>query len=323
MRIFNDNMFENINDVFISNNFDEIFSQEQFYSIAVFDILGFSNYISENGNKTILNLYRRLLNLAYKPDILRMAPVPLSKDWKYSTYALNVNGYVRTAHFSDTFIIYVNYISNRSDSCYLNNQKYEEYPLLLFEELAKIFVPFLFNHSIFLTFLHTCMEFFCNAVVEGIPLRGCVSFGKATMDSSNDIYFGESLVEAARGEPSRKSLNISFGKSFNNYHPIYNDYFIPMFDYIKNDSKANFLSPMILDWPRFWDELPIFQKYSFEDCIRKMDSNPNFSEYYDNAIQMYKFSKKHRNWSKEINRDNLKNIVVFYDVGREWYNLVK
>ena len=39
----------------------EINGQEQLYSIALFDILGFSNFVEQNGNHTILGLYTRLL----------------------------------------------------------------------------------------------------------------------------------------------------------------------------------------------------------------------------------------------------------------------
>ena len=40
-------------------------------------------------------------------------------------------------------------------------------------------------------------------------------------------YLGEPLVEVAKGETAQNALGIAFGKSFNNSHPVYNDYFIP------------------------------------------------------------------------------------------------
>lgn len=46
------------------------------------------------------------------------------------------------------------------------------------------------------------MDFFCQSIIEGIPLRGCISTGIAMMDQYKSIYFGNPLVEAARGEPA-------------------------------------------------------------------------------------------------------------------------
>ncbi len=114
------------------------------------------------------------------------------------------------------------------------------------------------------------MDFFCQSIIVGIPLRGCVSSGFALMDSNKSIYFGTPLVEAVRGEPARKALGISFGKSFNNHHPVYNDYFIPFWDFIKTDDpKSKFISPMALDWSRYWRISPDYKDFSFADCIKK------------------------------------------------------
>ena len=167
------------------------------------------------------------------------------------------------------------------------------------------------------------MDFFCQSIIAGIPLRGCVSSGFALMDSNKSIYFGTPLVEAARGEPARKALGISFGKSFNNHHPVYNDYFIPFWDFIKtNDPKSKFISPMVLDWPRYWRISPDFKDFSFADCIKKMNTNPDFSEYYDNAISFFDFSNEHENWYEEINRDGISDIIDYYKNTEEWFKSV-
>ena len=57
------------------------------------------------------------------------------------------------------------------------------------------------------------MDFFCQSIIEGIPLRGCISTGIAMMDQYKSIYFGNPLVEAARGEPAQNTLGVAFGKS--------------------------------------------------------------------------------------------------------------
>lgn len=58
------------------------------------------------------------------------------------------------------------------------------------------------------------MEFFCQAIFAGIPLRGCLSTGMALMDQEKTIYFGDPIVEAARGETAQYAIGIAFGKKF-------------------------------------------------------------------------------------------------------------
>lgn len=299
-------------------------AQEQFYSIALFDILGFSNFVEKNGNQIILDLYNKLVELIHEHDQTngdptKAVPANLTEDWTGGMYVAGVHGYVRVCHFSDTFLIYVNYLV-RAPGFWLATQYNEPYPLLLGESGTAFCPAIIYEHPSYLSFLQTCMDFFCQATISGIPLRGCVSSGFATMDSVKSIYFGKPLVEAAKGEPVRKSLGISFGRSFNNYHPVYNEYFIPFWDCIKSDDpRSRFISPMILDWPRRWRESPEFKKYSFIECIDKMNIDPAFSKYYENAIRIFNFSAEHKNWAQEINREGLGDIIDYYQRTKDWY----
>ena len=116
---------------------------------------------------------------------------------------------------------------------------------------------------------------------------------------------------------------IAFGKSFNNYHPVYNNYFIPYVRHIKeNNIKSKYLSPIVADWPRYWRELGEYKKYDLKECISRMNTDTNFSLYYDNAIEFYEFSNKHEQWSNEINRDGIRDIVDYYEKVKEWCNVV-
>lgn len=303
-------------------------AQEQFYSIALFDILGFSNFVSKNGNRVILDLYSKLVELIHENDETygdptKAVPVNLTDDWTGGMYVAGEHGYVRVCHFSDTFLIYVNYLFH-TQGYWLATQYHEPYPLLLGESGTSFCPAIIYNHPSYLSFLQTCMDFFCQATISGIPLRGCVSSGFATMNSDESIYFGKPLVEAARGEPARKSLGISFGSSFNNYHPVYNEYFIPFLDYIKeHDPKSKFISPMVLDWPRRWRESPEFKDHSFIECINKINTDPAYSEYYDNTIRFFNFSNEHRNWSEEIDRTGIKDILDYYQRTKDWYESVR
>lgn len=306
-------------------------SKEQLYSIAVFDVLGFSNLVERNGNEVVLNLYNKLLELIDKQKSSfkgeksfagRIVPVPVSNDCKSAILVADANGYVNVCHFSDTFIIYVNYLLC-GQGTFLATAFNEPYPLLLGEIGTKYDKSFYQNHNIYLSFLQTCMDFFCQAIVAGIPLRGCVSTGYAVMDKYKSIYLGTPLVEAARGEPARNSMGISFGKSFNNYHPIFNNYFIPYLDNIKEGEKSKFLSPMVLDWVRYWRETADFKDYDLIDCINKMKTDTQYSCYYDNAINFVEFSNNNKNWSHELNRDNVEGILDYYERAEEWYKSIK
>lgn len=65
-------------------------AQEQFYSLALFDILGFSNFVEKNGNQVVLDLYQKLLDLIYKYDRGNdpgvAVPNHLTDDWKQGIY---------------------------------------------------------------------------------------------------------------------------------------------------------------------------------------------------------------------------------------------
>lgn len=310
----------------------EIGSNEQLYSIALFDILGFSNFVESSKTQVVLNLYNKLLELVYGQESTpegrasragAVVPVHTSSDWTSNALIADANGFVQVCHFSDTFVIYVNYQLEKQ-GWWLRDTKYEPYPLLLLEKNTT-YCPLIFEkHHIYLSFLQTCMEFFCQAITMGIPLRGCISTGPAMMDSSKSIYFGAPLVEAARGEPAQNAIGIAFGKSFNNYHPVYNDYFIPYLDHIKRgDPKAKFLSPMVVDWPRYWRRSFNHCERSFSDCIQQMNTDPQFSSYYDNALKFFEFSEKHEDWPNCIMREGVNDILTYYNAVAEWLKTIK
>ena len=312
----------------MDNAIREAEQQEQLYSIALFDILGFSNLVQNSGTQVIRNLYDKLLELIHRMESNysggaafsgSVVPVPVSDNWKSNQLVADANGYIHVCHFSDTFLIYTNYLFKKP-AWWLRDSYDEPYPLLL-GEIGTEYSPLIYQeHQIYLSFLQICMEFFCEAIRAGIPLRGCISTGMATMDKHQSIYFGRPLVEAARGEPAQNAIGVAFGRSFNNYHPVYNRYFIPYLGHIKeNDSKAEYLSPMMLDWPRFWRDHYASKDASISDYINKMNTNPAFSSYYDNAIKFADFSAQYQNWPEEIDRDGVTGILDYYERVQFWY----
>ena len=303
----------------------EINSKEQFYSIALFDILGFSKFVEKNGYDNIMKLYNVLVELIHKHESSpegevsfagSVVPVPISYDCKENVFIADANGYVQVCHFSDTFLLFVNYELSAPGG-WLRSGYYEPYPLLVKEQGSMFFAPFDQNHRIYLSFLQTCMDFFCQSVMNGIPLRGVISSGLARMDPANSIFFGQPLVEAGKGEPAQSSLGVAFGKSFNNYHPIYNRYFIPYSNHIKKcASGADYLSHMVLDWARHWREN--YSNVDFEVALNKMDTDPKFSDYYKNTLSFYEFSSNNSEWAKDLNCEGLSDIRDYYVRTEKW-----
>lgn len=124
----------------------KISNEEQVYSIALFDILGFSNYVENHGNQAILELYEKLLDLVHKQESISsentnfagsVVPVRISEDWKQIRYAADANGFINVCHFSDTFLIYVNYHLRKSGFWWLTQRKSH---ILYYWEKSELFI---------------------------------------------------------------------------------------------------------------------------------------------------------------------------------------
>lgn len=298
-------------------------TEEQLYSIAVFDILGFSNYVNSNTTDQVLKLYEALVTILNKRKTIDIGilentsgvPVPDSGDWKVNHFVAQANGYSHVVHFSDTFILYMHYRLT-AFPFHLRTQYYEGNPLLFNDK----FEPddCIFNHAMYLAFLQTCMEFFCEAISIGIPLRGCVSTGPAVMNHVKNVYVGSALVDAAKGEPVLNSIGLLFGSSFRKFHPVYSSFFIP-YNANRKTEKNDKASIMALDWPRYWREKEPYCTMNLEEKIMDMNNDPAHSSYYENAVDFVRFSETHHDWASEIETENVTNIDEYYDAVKKWF----
>jgi hypothetical protein len=116
-------------------------------------------------------------------------------------------------------------------------------------------------------------------------MRGCISFGDAIMDRDRGIFFGEPIIEAARGEQAQQWIGMAFGPSLNT--PAFSRLgdvrmVMPFEGHVKSD-KGSYIENIALDWPCRWrakfDSDPI-------DQINKLDSDPNHSPY-DNVTRRF------------------------------------
>lgn len=78
----------------------------------------------------------------------------------------------------------------------------------------------------------------------------------------------------------------------------------------------------MLDWPQFWRNHHEYKDISIAEYIKKMNTNPAFSGYYDNAIKFAAFSEKYQNWPEQIDRTNMTDIIDYYERVKAWYSSV-
>lgn len=286
--------------------------------IAYFDILGFSNFVNENQTNKVIQLYNKLIEIINcSHSDAPCIPQPVSKDCKKYAYVGGVLGDIHTFYSSDSFLIWMHanqhiYKRNPYVPYLLRTSFNDDYPLLIETENEPIFYS---NNVYYHAFLEVCMDFFCEALNQGIPLRGCISTGEAYFDEKKIIYIGKPLVESVRAESARQYVGIDFGNSFTKFHPLFNKYFIP--NIISVRKNENFSSEFSLDWARHWRK-----KYKENNCIeiiKKMrNENETYSIYYDNTIKFYEFSKNNENWAAEVNKGNFGKMDEYIEYVKKW-----
>lgn len=282
-------------------------------SLALFDILGFSNLVL-NRNNVAMKLYRKLVNIINNNHDEIFSLKPLGPPWTSGAYVLDNIGNIHISYFSDSFLIWTDYrdIGYASWTGSGINIDDNDFPLSFGEPNTLYYPRFMEKHEKYLKFIDVCREFFCQSIISGIPLRGCIATGLAKMDINRSLFVGSPLIEVAKGELEQNSIGVAFGKSFNNYHPVWNRYHIPYSKHKKTPNEPNSnLSPMLVDYPRYWREK--YPERDFIQLVTQMNTDPSFSHYYDNAIDFYKFSKENKEWYANIKKGQINNILDFYD----------
>lgn len=286
--------------------------------LAYFDILGFSNFVNSNQTHKVVQLYNKLIDIINRsPSDVTYVPHPVSADCKQNYYVAGVVGDIHTFYSSDSFLIWMRvnqkiHKRNPYVPYWLRTAFYDKYPLLIETDKEPIFYS---NNIYYHAFLEVCMDFFCEALKQGIALRGCISTGAAYFDEKNKIYLGKPLVEAVRAESARQYIGIDFGRSFMKFHPLFNKYFIPNIINVRKNEE--FSSTFSVDWARHWRK-----NYKDDNCVDKIidmrSKNEEFSIYYDNTIKFYEFSRNNENWSTEVNCEKFKNIDDYIQQAKWW-----
>jgi len=245
-------------------------------TVCLYDVLGISNQIMSGNLENVFSLYEELANITNNLSGRPCVDVePVEGGFIPNSFIQIVDN----AYFSDTYVIW-----------------------------TPSFLPLVH------VFTDTCMHVFCKALEMGFPLRGCISSGNAIMDNDTHLFVGEPIVEAARGESEQNWCGVAFGDSFKLGLNWDCKMFIPYRKHIK-ENTSRFLSPFVLDWPRYWRNN---NKSDIKIVLDNMNTNKAFSSYYDNALNFYEFSNRHQKWYEKANVSKANSYDDFVEKANNW-----
>lgn len=246
------------------------------FAFAMFDVLGFSNWIKNVGLQTILDSYHSLIERAViRPN----KEGSLSAVQTSEGALLAVTRAPSYAYFSDTILLW----------CPLS-------PPLVGD------------------FVERCCDLICEALAMGIPLRGALTLGDAVLDGKSGFFLGKPIVEAANLEKGQNWIGLTFGNSAiwspflaQLHGTVIIEYAPPM-----KEKYKNYASPVVLDWPRRWRDI-------HGECpsraLRVLNTNPEFSPYWENAIRFCEFSLQKHDW--HLRPDEIPDDAILRLVSRE------
>jgi hypothetical protein len=148
------------------------------------------------------------------------------------------------------------------------------------------------------SFTHLVAEALCFGLETELPLRGGVAVGEAILERDAGIFLGKPLVEVARTERAQEWIGASFGPSFQD--PRFNQGFhlhtlLPYKSHYK-DPAGPYSTGMAVDWPRHWRES---RKSDPRPIVRRLDRDPDFTEYYQKSLVFIEFSETNHDWFRK------------------------
>jgi len=244
------------------------------YAFAMFDVLGFSDWVESTDLQTILDSYHTLIERA----VLR----PIEEGWLSTVQTPEgalfvVGGPPHYAYFSDTILLWC--------------------PL----------VPPAMSE-----FVERCSNLVCEALALSIPLRGAITLGEAVLDNETGFFIEKPIVEAHRVERGQEWIGLTFGNSAV-WSPFLTqlhgtaiiEYPPPM-----KEEASEYASPIVLDWPRRWRDRHEGQCPSSK--LRELNKKPGFSHKWTNTIEFAEFSLRKHDWHlrpQDIPKDALLKLV--------------
>jgi|GEM_PF-1261973 len=229
---------------------------QQLYFVALFDVLGFSALVAEQGSEALLATYQDLIAKA----VLNTNYTGFGRI-KVGPNQYGVGGFyapVNYAYFSDTILLWT------------TNQ---------------------FTHVS--PFLAKCGDLICEALKIGMPLRGSVCFGEAVMHKGSHTFLGSVMVEASDIEKSQKWIGATLGTGFmlNDLKEAVSEALVvPLFcEHFKSEMKLTF-PYLTLDWVSRWRAKANPDLFVTLEALKAKAPEKNKS-YYDNTIAFVKFAE--------------------------------
>ncbi|HIP11584.1 MAG TPA: hypothetical protein EYG73_02585 [Arcobacter sp.] len=259
--------------------------------VALFDVLGFKSRLDDLKLEGMLEKYEKLINIVdsknteqdgYEDGEFHGAFFIMSKrELKGYPPALVINE-IRGAYASDSIVVWGN--------SYLLGT-----PVRLG---AKFISPPVFCDP----FLDVCNEIMCHAIEIGLPLRGGISSGMSVMDKVRSIYLGQPIVDAAIIEGKHNFIGASFDDNFSGLSRS-DKYFINFKKHLKKDKNGKEQKLVSLDWVRHWQQT---RDNDLHKIISSLNTDSNFSHYYENTVDLIKSSAK-----RELKMEEISNQIIF------------
>lgn len=233
------------------------------YLVAFLDVLGFEALLNRIGLEALTLRYEGLLSAA-------LAPQSEARPWSRAHAMVRGDLVpalmwlpIKTAYFSDSLLLWAPYLPTHVDE-----------------------------------FLYRCSRVFCEALAQGLPVRGAVSVGRATLDKERGIYLGLPLIEAVRLEGKSNWVGVSLAASWKSDRlriPVPPDAVFPYDPPLKEGGDA-FFSGLVLDWPRVWRESRKDSALPHLVDLRRPDLAPDLAARYDAAAAFWDHSAKNQDW---------------------------
>jgi hypothetical protein len=229
--------------------------------VAIVDVLGFKGRLNRDGLPALVKSYealRQVVSRQRRSTMLNCA-VPTGGQGRAAAFGLFDVG---QDYFSDTILFWCSYSSFH-----------------------------------FFPFCGVLLDFFCDVLELGIPLRGGIAVGETHIDEATRSYIGDPINEAAAVEQAQNWIGISFGPSFA-IHP-YNNLFeaeqVLVYRRHRKTDRADLIPGAVLDWPRRWRETR--QKPAIA-ILQQMNTDQKFTSYYEITESFVRFSEDNKDWYK-------------------------
>jgi len=250
------------------------------YFIAFFDVLGFENKLETLQLNKMTEKYKQLVDIVNKNNYRhnKLKDKGLHGSFWTAEGIPFISYEIKGAYASDSIIIWANRLSENKvfDN---RNVKFINPPVPCDD------------------FLYLCNELICSSIEIGLPLRGSISMGEAFIDEKESIYLGKPFIEVARLEKRQKFIGATPCFSFRE-QPIVPQFLLPYKSHLKplKQDEKDLSFGAVLDWVRYWRKT---RKTNICDIINAMNTDKQFSIYYENTLKLIEFSKLNDKYYEE------------------------